>query len=201
MSDGLAFLALGDSYTVGESVPREDSWPHRLAGRCAEAGFPLRVTVVAETGWTSGELLAAIEANPPSPSFDLVSLLIGVNDQYRGLPVESYTATLARLLDWTGRALKPDGAGRFAVSIPDWGVTPFASGVDRAAVGRDVDRFNSSFRSSAEAAGLPFIDVTALSRSPGAGVAADGLHPSADAYGRWVDDILPVALRLLEGEA
>jgi lysophospholipase L1-like esterase len=200
MSDGVAFLALGDSYTVGESVATAQSWPHRLAVRCADAGYPMTVRVVAATGWTSGELLAAIEADPPAPVFDVVSLLIGVNDQYRGLPLGSFQADLARLLDWTGRCLRPGGAGRFAVSIPDWSATPFASNVDRAAVARDIDHFNAAFRSGAEAAGLPFVDVTALSRRPDAGVAGDGLHPSSDEYARWVDEILPVALRLLDGE-
>jgi lysophospholipase L1-like esterase len=97
------------------------------------------------------------------------------------------------------RSLKPAAAGRFVVSIPDWGVTPFASDVDRAAVARDIDGFNAAFRTATEVAGLPFVDVTALSRRPGAGIAEDGLHPSGDQYARWVEAILPVTLRLLAG--
>ena len=158
------------------------------------------MTVVATTGWTAGELLEAIETDPPAASFDLVSLSIGVNDQYRGIALEDYEASLHRLLAWTGRLVSKGSAGRLAISIPDWGVTPFASDRDRGAVAIDIDRFNRAFQSAATAAGMPFVDVTPLSRRPGAGVADDGLHPSGREYARWVDEILPVALGLLAGE-
>ena len=200
MVNRIGLLALGDSYTVGESVPVGQSWPHRLAGRLAAAGHPADVTVVATTAWTSGELLAAVQADPPGPGFDLVSLSIGVNDQYRGLPLELFVETLELLLDYAGRMLEEGAAGRLAVSIPDWGVTPYAGGRDRPAIARDIDRFNGAFRDVAEAAGVPFVDVTGLSRRRGAGLSDDGLHPSGEEYARWVDEILPVALGLLRSE-
>lgn len=200
MAHRIPLLALGDSYTVGESVPVEQSWPHRLAARLTRAGHPTELTVVATTGWTAADLLAAIEADPPGEGFDLISLSVGVNDQYQGGQLESYLLSLRRLLALTRQMGGAGRPGLFAVSIPDWGVTPFASDRDGAAIGADIDRFNRAFRGAAQAAGVPFVDVTELSRRPGAGVAEDGLHPSGSEYEHWVDEIWPVALGLLGGE-
>lgn len=199
MAAAIRFLALGDSYTVGESVTRAESWPYRLAAHLERPGRPVRVEVVAVTGWTADELRQAVEDDPPRPPFDLVSLLIGVNDQYRGLPLHQYERALEALLTLSGQ-LAPGGGGRFAVSIPDWGVTPYAAGRDRVAIGRDIDRFNAAFRACAEKAGMPFVDVTALSRTAADLIADDGLHPDGRQYARWVEEILPVAVGVLGGK-
>lgn len=198
MASSIRFLALGDSYTVGESVPAEASWPHLLVDRLQALGRPTRVEVVAMTGWTAGELLEAIESEPPRPPFDLVSLLVGVNDQYRGLSIEQYEAALDALLSLAARLVLPGTHGRLAVSIPDWGVTPFAADRARNRIGREIDRFNASFRSKAEAAGVPFVDVTSVSREYADLVAEDGLHPDGRQYERWVEAILPVAVGVLD---
>jgi lysophospholipase L1-like esterase len=156
--------------------------------------------IVARTGWTSDELLAALSAADLRPPYDLVSLLIGVNNQYRGWGSGSFAVDLEELL---GRAVDLAGgqAGRaLAISIPDWGVTPFAADCDRLAVGDEIDAFNRVFRRLARRAGCRWVDVTPLSRAAADDprlLAADGLHPSAEMYARWTELILPEALAAL----
>ncbi|MDH3605979.1 MAG: GDSL-type esterase/lipase family protein [Acidimicrobiia bacterium] len=185
------FLALGDSYTVGEGVDPAEAWPGQLA-----AVLGLQSTVVASTGWTSRELLTALDAQPPVGPFELVSLSIGVNDQYRGLSRSEFADNAAALLDRaTGWATR----GVLIVSIPDWGVTPFAEGRDRALVAAEVDAFNADLAQLAGGRGVPFVDVTPLSRSSPAEVTGDGLHPSASQYQTWVQLIAPVVVAMLSG--
>ncbi len=190
-------LALGDSYTVGEGVAPGEAWPQQLAQRLADAGWSVEPTILATTAWTSGELLAAFDGQPPDGPFMLVALQIGVNDQYRGLPLEEFTGNVRALLDRAHqqRAGKPGGV--LAVSIPDWGVTPFAAGEDRAGIAAGIDAFNRVYRELALAAAIPFVDVTAISRTEPNAVAPDGLHPSGAQYRQWVDLIAPVAESLL----
>lgn len=193
----MRFLALGDSYTVGELVAPEEAWPRQLATRLRRRGWDLEPTIVATTGWTSGELLAALDEDSPEGTFDLVSLQVGVNDQYRGLPVDELVANAEVLL---GRARRFRGQGRggiFVVSIPDWGVTPFAAGGERAGIAGDIDRFNDAWSRLAAGADTPFVDVTLSSRRRPGSVAPDGLHPSGDQYRRWVDVIAPVVEEIL----
>ena len=190
-------LALGDSYTAGEGVPAADAWPARLAAALAARGLAIAPPqVVARTGWTVGELAAALTAGDPGGPFALVTLLAGVNDQYRGGTPAAYRPAFRALL---ARAVALAG-GRPAhvvvISIPDWGVTPFAAGRDRAAIARALDAFNRVARAEAARAGARWVDVTAISRRHGADpafLAADGLHPGAAAYAEWTRAILPEA--------
>lgn len=197
------FLALGDSYTIGEGVAPTDRWPLLLAGRARSLGADLAdPTIVARTGWTTDELSAALQAHPPDAPFDLVSLLVGVNDQYRGRPAVEYGQ---RFTDILRRAVAIAG-GRarkvIVLSIPDWGVTPFAARDARgpAAISSDIDRFNAANREAAARAGAHYVDVTTVSRRAAADrslLAADELHPSAAMYGDWVALVLPAALDAL----
>ena len=183
------YLALGDSYTVGEGVAEGGRWPDRLADRLGLVA----PEVVAVTGWTTDELAAGIEAARPRGPYALVTLLIGVNDQYRGRDVAAFRPEAGALLD---RAVAFAGgeAGRVvAVSIPDWGVTPFAEGRDRAEIARQIDAYNAAFRAEAEARSARWADVTPLSRTQGRLVVGDGLHPTAEAYAAWADRIEPAA--------
>ena len=200
----LRYLALGDSYTIGEGISAEGRWTHQLAGALRAEGVDLGdPQTIAATGWTTGELDVAIDAADPRGPFDFASLLIGVNNQYRGQSVEQYAAEFAALLE---RAIgfAYGRAGRVLVlSIPDWGVTPFgaASGRDTFAIARQLDAFNAAARAACAARGVAFIDITAASRDAGAApamLADDGLHPSAIQYADWARLALPVARRLLQ---
>lgn len=199
---GVRILALGDSYTIGESVAVESSWPLRLAAALRSEGRDVAAPhVVARTGWTTDELASAIDAARLDGPFDLVSLLIGVNDQFRGRPVGDFRPRFRELV---GRAVRFAGgrADRVIVlSIPDWSVTPFAEGRDGARIAAELDTFNESVRSGANRAGARYVDVTPISRRAGAEpdlIAPDGLHPSARMYEAWVDALLPIARAALE---
>ncbi|HEX3525618.1 MAG TPA: SGNH/GDSL hydrolase family protein [Thermoanaerobaculia bacterium] len=199
----LRYLALGDSYTIGEGVPLADTWPVQLAELVRPKGPVVgEPRIIARTGWTVAELSAGIDSEAPKGFFDLVTLLIGVNDQYRGGDAESYRPQLAKML---ARAVAfAGGAPRKVVvlSIPDWGVMPFAqrSGRDPQQVSAAIDRFNAVAREETLRAGARFVDVTPASRRAGADPAlraADGLHYSRAMYGEWAALALPDAYDVL----
>jgi lysophospholipase L1-like esterase len=197
-------LALGDSYTCGQSVAPASSWPRQLAGRLAEAGLIMDpVAVIARTGWTTAELNRAITAARPHGPFALVTVQIGVNDQFRGYDPQEYRRQLEATLG-SAIALAGGQAGHVvALSIPDWGVTRFAAGSDRQAIAAGIDRFNAIFSKEVAAAGARWVDVTAISRTlkdAGSALARDGLHPSPEQYTAWVEAALPtVKLALSSG--
>src|SRR5690606_9525021 len=198
-----SYLALGDSYTIGEGVEPAGRWPVQLAARLREAGIAIAdPRIIATTGWTTDELAAAMDAAEPLGEWDFVSLLIGVNNQYRGRPVDDYLGEFQRLLR-RAVALAGGRGGRVLVlSIPDWGVTPFAfaSSRDRQAIADELDAYNEAARGLCEAGGVAFVDITRISRDRGGEVdmlADDGLHPSAAQYARWTEAALPVATELL----
>ncbi|MEX0781419.1 MAG: SGNH/GDSL hydrolase family protein [Dehalococcoidia bacterium] len=197
----MRFLALGDSYTIGEAAEPAERWPEQLAEMLRTRGVNIEVIeIVAATGWTTDELSAAIDAVRPTGPYDLVSLLIGVNNQYRGRTVEEYRREFGQLLE---RAVDLAGGepGRVIVlSIPDWGATPFAEGRDRAQIAREIDGFNALNREAATSTGARYVDVTPVSREAAtdpALVARDGLHPSGEQYRRWAELVLPAALLAL----
>jgi lysophospholipase L1-like esterase len=199
----LSYLALGDSYTIGESVPAGARWPMQLADGLRDLGVRIGdPRIIATTGWTTDELSAAMDAAEPLGTFDFVSLLIGVNNQYRGRDVENYRAEFAALLD---RAITlADGREDrvLVLSIPDWGVTPFGqgSGRDTAQIARELDAYNAVAAEECAVRGITFVDITPVSRSLGAQpdrIADDGLHPSPLAYSDWTTLALPISERLL----
>jgi lysophospholipase L1-like esterase len=181
------YLALGDSYTIGESVPESERFPVQLARRLG-IGAP---QIIARTGWTTDELNAAIDAANPQGPYDLVTLLIGVNNQYRGRDAEQYRGEFAALLQRAVGFAGGDAQKVIVVSIPDWGVTPFAEGRDRAKIASEIDRYNAVNREEAARAGAKYVDITPISRGTDPGlVAGDGLHPSGKQYTEWVELIL-----------
>ncbi|MGS1077579.1 SGNH/GDSL hydrolase family protein [Pseudoxanthomonas beigongshangi] len=199
----LRYLALGDSYTIGESVPESGRWPVQLAAALRNEGVPLAdPRIIAATGWTTDELDAAITAQEPLGAHDFVSLLIGVNNQYRGRDVEEYRVQFAALL-WRTIGFAGNRPERVLVlSIPDWGVTPYATkeGRDATLVARELDAHNEAARQACAQRGVAFVDITAVSRTRGAETAMladDGLHPSAAMYAEWTRLALPIAHRLL----
>lgn len=189
------FLALGDSYTIGEGVDPADRWPDRVVALLRARGVEIAdPEIIAHTGWTTDELSAGIAAAAPSVTrgpFDLVSLLIGVNNQFRGRDAEEYREQLRTLLALAVAAAGGVARRTVVVSIPDWGVTPYAEGRDRAAIGAEIDRFNAVGREEAARAGARFVDITPDSREVQADwVAADGLHPSGRQYLRWSELVI-----------
>lgn len=184
------YLALGDSYTIGESVAESERFPVQLA---RELGLS-DPAIVAKTGWTTDELANALNAVRLAGPFDLVTLLIGVNNQYRGRDAEQYRGEFAELLQRAIGFAGGDAKKVVVVSIPDWGVTPFAEGRDRAKIAAEIDRYNAINREEANRAGARYVDITPISRgSDPALVAGDGLHPSGKQYTAWVKLILPEA--------
>ena len=196
-----AYLALGDSYTIGEGVTRVDAWPAQLLARLRAHGKDLdAVDTIATTGWTTDELAAAIAACAPAGGRTLVSLLIGVNNQYRGQTLASYRSSFAGLLDQAIAFAGQRPSRVLVVSIPDWGVTPFARthGSDASEVGADIDAFNAAACAITLARGARWVNVTGLSRGIARDLlATDGLHPSAAQYTLWAAHVLPEALAAL----
>jgi len=196
----LRYLALGDSYTIGESVIEKERWPNQLAGLLAENGIQTDITIIARTGWTVNELWEGIQVSPPEGTYDLVTLLIGVNDQYRGYPVDDYREDFRFML---GEAIEhADGNPKHVIvlSIPDWGVTPFATDRDREQIARDIDAFNAVNRDETETVGAHYVDVTLISRAAANDpslIASDGLHPSGNMYSMWAEKVRPIALEIL----
>jgi lysophospholipase L1-like esterase len=194
---GMRFLALGDSYTIGESVRLAERWPAQLAALLRQEGIALdQPQTIATTGWTTDELSAGIDRAAPRGPFELVSLSIGVNNQYRGRALAEYRTQFEALL---GRAIALAGSQPrrvLVLSIPDWGATPFARGRDRAAIGRAIDEFNAVNARAARRAGAQYVDVTPVSRratGDAALIAGDGLHPSGKMYAGWARLALPAA--------
>lgn len=190
------YLALGDSYTIGEGVSAETSFPYQLqhllngtGNRAADLqqGFAVP-RIIAKTGWTTDELDAAIDAAGINENYDLVTLLIGVNNQYRGRSSSEYKVQFDHLLQ---RALSFAGGKAthvIVLSIPDWGVTTFAEGQDRKKIAAAIDTFNATAAAVCEQHRVSFIDITSSQRADGAKLeylAADGLHPSQKEYAKW----------------
>ena len=195
-----SYLALGDSYTIGESVPAELRWPVQLAQRLRHGGVPIEdPRIVAVTGWTTDELSAGMARAMLMPAYALVTLLIGVNDEYRRRPAGSYRKAFGALLQ-RALALADHRPRRVVVvSIPDWGSTPFARDDARGPqrIADEIDVYNAIARDEASRAGARWVDITTLSRKHPEWVAADGLHPSATQYTLWVEAIAPVAAQAL----
>ena len=183
-------LTLGDSYTIGEGIPLFEGYPYQTVQILRSQGHLFAAPeIIARTGWTTDELDNAIAGARLLPSYDVVTLLIGVNNQYRGRSTEEYATQFQTLL----RQAIHFAAGRpehvFALSIPDWSVSPFAAGRDRTAIARQIDQFNTTARHITDAHQVSFIDITPHSRSEGQLFAADGLHPAASQYSFWAQQL------------
>ena len=199
----LTYLALGDSYTIGESVAESGRWPVQLAHALRAEGIALAdPRIIAATGWTTDELEWGIDSVQALATFDFVSLLIGVNNQYRNRSAVAYGGEFHTLLLRAIRHARGRADRVLVLSIPDWGVTPFARNDKRDAgtIGGEIDAFNAAAQKICAKEGVAFVDITPISRERGADaemLAADGLHPSAAMYTLWTQAALPVARGLL----
>jgi lysophospholipase L1-like esterase len=186
----IKFLALGDSYTIGESVKEDERWPEQLATALRKKGFTVdKPRIIATTGWRTDQLKNAIEEAHLKPEFNLVSLLIGVNNQYQGKSSDSYAPEFDELLNTAIRLAGGKKENVFVVSIPDYGFTPYGK-PNQPKISKELDEFNRINKKITEKAGVQYVNITNVSRKgleqPDM-VADDGLHPSGKMYRQWVE--------------
>jgi lysophospholipase L1-like esterase len=198
----LRYLALGDSYTIGQSVLENERWPVQLAGVLRERGIQIAdPVIIARTGWTTADLLRGMAAKGDLGNYDLVSLLIGVNDQFQGLSADGFRERFRQLITAAIQAAGNRPERVIVLSIPDWSFTPFGETFAGADVSKLIDLFNATAREECESAGVHFYDITPITRPEvyDAGLFADdGLHPSGKVYAMWVDEILLEGVRIFE---
>lgn len=194
------FLSLGDSYTIGESVLENDRWSVQLAGMLRKSGLDIAdPDIIARTGWTTDELQAAIRASESTPGgntkkYDYVSLLIGVNNQYRGQATDKYRTEFQQLLQTATDFANGKADRVFVLSIPDWGRSAFAKGRDKEKISREIDTFNAVAQEECKKAGIIFVDITPLTRSAegdASQFADDDLHYAGKQMKQWADKALP----------
>jgi lysophospholipase L1-like esterase len=205
----LRYLAIGDSYTIGESVPPSKNFPNQTAALLKKAGIQIEdPTIIAKTGWTTDELQEQLSRTRLAAPFNFVTLLIGVNNQYRGRSADEYAKQFEELLQ---QAIGYAG-GKInhviVLSIPDWGITPFAEarlpdgqGRDRKQIAKEIDLYNSINERISKQYKVHFINITPFTReavTDKALVAKDGLHPSAKDYARWAVEVKEVMMKELQ---
>jgi lysophospholipase L1-like esterase len=189
------FLALGDSYTIGESVDEKDRWSMQLIDLLKVDFNVTKHNIIARTGWTTSELTRAIEAEKLTDQYDMVSLLIGVNNQYRGQSLDTYRVELRALLNMSIKFAKNDAKKVIVLSIPDWGKTPFANGQDKVKIASEIDAFNNVAKTECKNANIVFIDITEITRknTDASMFASDGLHYSGKMHRLWANEALKTA--------
>lgn len=197
------YLALGDSYTIGEQVSSDENFPHQTVALLKTQGIEVsNPVIIATTGWTTDELAASIREHNITDTFSFVTLLIGVNNQYRGRDLENYKEEYTQLLDIAIRYANGHTQNVFVLSIPDWGVTPFAEGNDRAQIAKDIDAYNAAKKEITLAHKCHYIDITDSTRKNGTTaeyLAEDGLHPSGKEYKIWAERLVPEVAKALKG--
>ncbi|GAB2769390.1 SGNH/GDSL hydrolase family protein [Hymenobacter latericoloratus] len=196
----IRYLALGDSYTIGEGVPATDRWGVQLAQLGQSDGIQ-PPDIIARTGWTTAELQQAIRAADNRNTYELVSLMIGVNNQYRGQPVATYRTELRELLQTAIRFAGGRPGRVFMLSIPDWGRSPYARNHDQEQITAQINQFNAAAQQECRQAGVTYLNITDLTRTAAPDAtqfAPDGLHYSGKHMQQWAQLALPVARQLLQ---
>ncbi|WP_224995016.1 SGNH/GDSL hydrolase family protein [Cesiribacter sp. SM1] len=195
----LQYLAFGDSYTIGEAVPEKQRWPVQLVEKLRSQGTDVEYPkIIATTGWTSGELLAAIEKENPASSYHLVSLLIGVNNQYRGYDLDLFREEFTSLVQKAIFYARKRTEGVFVLSIPDYGVTPFAAEKNPPLIAKEIEEYNKLSQHICQRLDVAWYNITDISKGAGSDhnlLAEDGLHPSGSMYAAWVEQIYPYVVK------
>ncbi len=198
-----SYIALGDSYTIGEQVPTAENFPHQLVTMLNAQGLKVaEPVIIATTGWTTDELAVAIKERNIQDTFSFVTLLIGVNNQYRGRELDNYRQEYTQLLDTAISYANGHVNNVFVLSIPDWGVTPFAEGRDRVQIAKDIDAYNAGCKDITLAHKCHYLDITDSTRKNGTTpsyLAEDGLHPSGKEYKIWAERLVPMVVKVLKG--
>lgn len=187
--NNITYLALGDSYTIGESVAKEDRFPMQLAAMLRKDSISISdPDIIAATGWPTGNLLNALNVAPPQKKYSFVTLLIGVNNQYQGRSLDEYNTQFTELLTLAISYASGIKNHVFVLSIPDYSVTSFARGSDTQKIAREIDQFNQANKNISLNFGVHYLDITTISREAkddNTLIAGDGLHPSAKQYNEW----------------
>ncbi len=194
------FLALGDSYTIGESVDEKDRWSMQLIDLLKTDFNITKHDIVARTGWTTSELSQAIDAKKLTDQYDMVSLLIGVNNQYRGQSLDTYRVEFKQLLNISIKFAKNDAKKVIVLSIPDWGKTPFARGQDTQKIASEIDSFNNVAKEECKKMNIVFVDITDITRknTDASMFAVDGLHYSGKMHQLWAREALKTVSDILK---
>jgi lysophospholipase L1-like esterase len=202
MDTAKTYLALGDSYTIGESVSEQERFPFQTVQILKDKNFNIDApSIIAKTGWTTADLLDALNSDPPQKTYSFVTLLIGVNNQYQGKSLKEYKIQFTELLN---KAVSYAGNNKdhvYVLSIPDYSVTPFASEYDTAAIANEIDTFNAANKSISINAGVHYIDITPISRNAkndSSLLAGDGLHPSGLQYKKWSELLAEMMLQEIQ---
>ena len=187
-----SFIALGDSYTIGEGVNEDERWPNQFVNVANENGIDFdQPEIIAESGWKTYDLLNAINQTSFTKKYDYISLLIGVNNQFNSRPINEFEEDLNKLIDKMNGIRKNDGS-IIIISIPDWGFSPYGESSDMSDISEQIDLFNNSLRKFATNNNLKYVDVTEISRrglnEPNL-IAGDNLHPSEKMYLEWANKI------------
>lgn len=198
------YLALGDSYTIGEKVKSSENFPNQVFAELKDKINIETPRIIATTGWTTDELEAGIaEANKKEtllPTYDFVTLLIGVNNQYRGRDIENYKTEFEKLLKKAIQFAGNKNERVIVLSIPDWGITPFAEGRDREKISEEIDMYNRVNQKIADQYNIYYINITPWTREASDDLSLlteDGLHPSGKEYHRWAKKIASRFLSLI----
>lgn len=198
----VSYLALGDSYTIGTGIDEKKNWPNQLAEALLSKNLTVDTTqVIAVNGWTTTDLKNGITETSPDSSFDLVSLLIGVNNQYQGLDIELYRTEFRELIEQSIVFAKGDTSRVFVVSIPNYGVTPFGQYGDPEVIRKEIADYNDIAKTISTEYGIPFVNITPISEEAeddDSLLASDQLHPSAKMYAMWVEKMMPTVTEILE---
>jgi acyl-CoA thioesterase-1 len=199
-SDTLSYLALGDSYTIGESVKPKDRWPIQLHTAFDTSNYSLeKPIIIAKTGWRTDDMLSDAKKRLDNSTFDLVSLLIGVNNEYQGKSPKSFEGEFEECLKYAISKSKQGKKGVFVLSIPDYGYTPFGE-TNQKTISKRIDAYNDICKRISKEYGVLYINITDISRrakKENTLVADDGLHPSAEQYALWVERAVGDVIRLI----